>query len=326
MAAASILCALLLLNTASARADEPAPQPFDISPQSLATALSAFARQSQQEILYSPDVVAQKLSSGVHGTLRPLAALKILLKDSGLTVTTTPKGAILVGTPPATSADSQSASSKESITSDAVSTQGEKPERPFGDRIRLAQATQDASAQIAPTQSGEAARGEALEEIVVTASKRAGETLKEVPGALTALTGKTLDTLGIVDFQDYLPYVPGLSSNPSGTTGTPGTYNVILRGLNTGSSQATATVGYYLDDMPLTPSATNSTGGIYAPDPDFGDVDHIEVLKGPQATLYGASTLGGLIKIVSKKPDLTTFSGDVSVGGVTVDGGGTGYT
>ncbi|MGH8210205.1 MAG: TonB-dependent receptor, partial [Steroidobacteraceae bacterium] len=123
----------------------------------------------------------------------------------------------------------------------------------------------------------------------------------------------------------YLPYVPGLSSNPGGRAGTPGTYNVILRGLNTGSSQSTATVGYYLDDTALTPSASNSVGGQYAPDPDFGDVERIEVLKGPQATLYGASTLGGIIKIVTKKPDLTTFSGDAGASAVTVPDGGSGY-
>ncbi|MGH8211354.1 MAG: TonB-dependent receptor, partial [Steroidobacteraceae bacterium] len=174
----------------------------------------------------------------------------------------------------------------------------------------------------ASASEGDATR---LEEIVVSASKRADETLKEAPGGMTALTGKTLDNLGVVDFQDYLPYVPGLSA-AAAQTGTPGSYNVILRGLNTGSSQSTATVGYYLDDTPLTPSSSNSTAGTHAPDPALGDIERIEVLKGPQATLYGASTLGGIIKIVSKKPELTTFSADASVSGVTVDDGGSGYS
>ncbi|MGH8209522.1 MAG: TonB-dependent receptor, partial [Steroidobacteraceae bacterium] len=96
--------------------------------------------------------------------------------------------------------------------------------------------------------------------------------------------------------------------------------------LNTGKSQPTATVGYYLDDIPITVSASNSTGGEYTPDPALGDVERLEVLKGPQATLYGASTLGGLIKIVSKKPDLTAFGGEASASGVTVDNGGSGYS
>ncbi|MGH8210408.1 MAG: TonB-dependent receptor domain-containing protein [Steroidobacteraceae bacterium] len=176
--------------------------------------------------------------------------------------------------------------------------------------------------------TGETASGTeaaTLEEVVVTASKR-NETLQNVPASITALTDQKLTNLGVVDFQDYLPYVPGLSSNPGGEYGAPGIYNVILRGLNTGYVQQTATVGYYLDDIPLTPSASNSSSGQDAPDPALGDIERIEVLKGPQATLYGASTLGGLIKIVSRKPNLTRFSGDVRVGGVTVEDGGSGYS
>ncbi len=97
VAALSSLCTLILLSTAYARADERTPQAFDIGPQSLATALAEFARQSREEILFAPDVVAQKQSGGVRGTMPPLAALKILLKDSGLPFSSTPNGAILVG-------------------------------------------------------------------------------------------------------------------------------------------------------------------------------------------------------------------------------------
>jgi hypothetical protein len=94
-AAAWVLCALWL-GTAFAGEGEAAPQAFDIAHQSLASALTDFARQSQLEILFSPELVSGKLSSGVRGTLPPLAALEILLSDSGLSFTRTPSGAILV--------------------------------------------------------------------------------------------------------------------------------------------------------------------------------------------------------------------------------------
>jgi hypothetical protein len=95
--AVALLCALMLLSMGRARAgDAPAP-PFDIAPQSLGSALTAFARQSQQEILFSPELIAQKSSSGVRGIMPPLAALKILLDGSGLSVTSTRNGAILIG-------------------------------------------------------------------------------------------------------------------------------------------------------------------------------------------------------------------------------------
>src|SRR3984957_17897474 len=96
-ATTSLLGTLLLLSTACGRADERAPQSFDIRPQSLAAALSEFARQSHEEILFAPDVVAEKRSGGVRGTMEPLAALKILLNGSALPFSSTPSGAILIG-------------------------------------------------------------------------------------------------------------------------------------------------------------------------------------------------------------------------------------
>src|SRR5580698_2113043 len=95
-AVALVLSALFLLGTGFAGAGESAPQTFDIGPQSLATALTAFARQSQQEILFSPELIAQKPSSGVRGTMSPLTALKVLLDGSGLSFTSTRNGAILI--------------------------------------------------------------------------------------------------------------------------------------------------------------------------------------------------------------------------------------
>jgi hypothetical protein len=102
-AVAAILCVLTLLNTGVACAQESTAQTFDIGPQSLSTALTAFARQSQQEILFSPELISRKSSSGVRGTLSPLAALKVLLNGSGLSITSTRNGAILIGDPASTS-------------------------------------------------------------------------------------------------------------------------------------------------------------------------------------------------------------------------------
>lgn len=93
------LILILSLLTSLSRGDEASVRHFDIAAQSLSTALNEFARQSQQQILFAPGLVAQKLSSPLQGDLQPLAALKLLLKDSGLTFKTTPSGAILVGNP-----------------------------------------------------------------------------------------------------------------------------------------------------------------------------------------------------------------------------------
>ena len=160
-----------------------------------------------------------------------------------------------------------------------------------------------------------------LEEILVTASKKE-ERLQEVPASLTALSADALDTQGVVDFSDYMTLVPSLADFSGGSEGH-GT--VILRGLNTGYYQTSNTVGYYIDDVPFSATSPLSVGTTLTLDPDLADIDHLEVLKGPQATLYGASTLGGLIKVMTKSPDLTSYSGEMRLDGSTIHGGGSGY-
>ncbi|WP_116813013.1 TonB-dependent receptor [Steroidobacter cummioxidans] len=161
----------------------------------------------------------------------------------------------------------------------------------------------------------------ALEGVVVTASKRA-ERLVDVPAAIDTLSGDTLEKLGAGGFSDFAELVPNLDQRSAGA---PGAGTVIIRGLNSGPQQTTSTVGFYLDDVPFTASGSLAVGSVVTPDPDLADIDSIEVLKGPQGTLYGASSLGGLIRIISKRPDLAEFSGSASMSGSAVDGGGTGH-
>jgi len=133
----SILCALILLSTGFARAGDTPPQEFDIAPQSLAGALTAFARQSQQEILFAPDLIARKTSSAVRGTMTPLAALKILLNGSGLSFTSTRNGAILVGTLASSSDASPKpvAGTRAELTEVVVSAQSEAQRAALAARI-----------------------------------------------------------------------------------------------------------------------------------------------------------------------------------------------
>jgi len=160
-----------------------------------------------------------------------------------------------------------------------------------------------------------------LQEVVVTASKRS-ENLQEVPTAVTALTGDAIEQQGLTQFSDYMSLVPGLTQNSGGT---PGHGLVILRGLSTGLQQTASTVSYLVDDIPFTANDSLAIGSLLTPDPDLTDIDRIEVLKGPQGTLYGASALGGLIKIVSRRPTADEFSGEIRGDLASVAHGGTGY-
>lgn len=158
-------------------------------------------------------------------------------------------------------------------------------------------------------------------EIVVTASKRE-ERLQDAPGAISALSADSVEKLGVTSFRDYATLVPGLSQREIGQ---PGRGTIILRGLNSGPQQTTNTTAYYIDDAPFSTSGYLGQGGQLTPEPELAEVERIEVLKGPQGTLYGASSLGGLIHVVTKKPDTTSFFGRARTEINTVDGGGTGY-
>ncbi|MGH8031074.1 MAG: TonB-dependent receptor domain-containing protein [Luteimonas sp.] len=108
--------------------------------------------------------------------------------------------------------------------------------------------------------------------------------------------------------------------------GIPGIGTVIMRGLYTGSQQTTTTTASYLGDTPMTASGSLALSTLTTLDPDLVDVERVEVLKGPQGTLFGASSLGGLIRIIPREPDLEGgFGGSVRLGLSQVDGGSSGH-
>jgi iron complex outermembrane receptor protein len=156
-----------------------------------------------------------------------------------------------------------------------------------------------------------------LETVIVTAQKRE-EPLKDVPMGVTAVGGATLDNLQAHEFADYAALVPGLSlqSGQSGLT------RLTLRGQNAGG--VGSTVAVYIDESPFGSSTALLNGSINTGDFDTWDMQRVEVLRGPQGTLYGANSEGGLLKFVTNAPELGKFSVAGEVGGEGVDHGGKG--
>ncbi|MEI9987789.1 MAG: TonB-dependent receptor [Aliidongia sp.] len=142
-----------------------------------------------------------------------------------------------------------------------------------------------------------------VEEIVVTAQKRA-ETLKDIPISISAFNGSAIEDKHIADYDDIARAVPGLSFNALAAS--EGLDNITIRGVS--STSGSATVGVYLDDVSIT--VKNFFDG--SSQPQLFDIDRIEVLRGPQGTLYGASSEGGTIRFVTKQPDLDNFSAEIS--------------
>lgn len=173
-----------------------------------------------------------------------------------------------------------------------------------------------ATAQTGGEDLGERQVQDEIEEIVVTATRRE-ERLVDVPAPVTVIVPDQLQSSGAKDLGDYLFAQPGVNYNK---TGTPGRGEVTMRGVSTGQL-TTPVVGVYVDDVPIG-SALAFADGEEAFDQRLLDLDRIEVLRGPQGTLFGVSALGGALRYITEDATLDGFSGtafaDLSV---TKEGG-----
>jgi iron complex outermembrane recepter protein len=155
----------------------------------------------------------------------------------------------------------------------------------------------------APAAAGSTLEG-GLEEITVTAEKYKS-TIQDTPISLSAMSGEQLDAAGITSVEALAREVPGLSVRSAG----PGETEYEARGLAS-SGGAAPTVGFYLNEVPLSPPALAQAGKVVI-DPNLYDVARIEVLRGPQGTLYGSGSMGGTVKVVTNQPKLGTWEGSV---------------
>ncbi len=163
-----------------------------------------------------------------------------------------------------------------------------------------------------------------LEEVVVTAQKRS-ENLQDVPISVQVLDTQKLEQLRISNIDDYVMFSPSVSimrGIGQGGNGQPGIAHIYIRGVASGGegnhSGPQPTVGTYLDEQPVTTIDGTLDVHIY-------DIERIEVLSGPQGTLYGASSESGTVRIITNKPDPTKFSAGYDLFGNTVDHGSNGW-
>lgn len=163
------------------------------------------------------------------------------------------------------------------------------------------------SLAIVPALSALPAAAQQLEEVVVTATKRAAST-QDIAVTVSALTSDTLTDFGVSNFEDYLVQLPGVTAGGSG----PGQNTIYIRGVASTTPNLTTAgvaglapnVALYLDEQPLSQPGRNLD--VYA-----ADLNRVEVLKGPQGTLFGASSQAGTVRLITNKPDLTESYGSV---------------
>jgi outer membrane receptor protein involved in Fe transport len=168
-----------------------------------------------------------------------------------------------------------------------------------------------ASAQNAPPAQEKGAGADQLTEIIVTAEKRS-ERLQDIPASVSALSGDTLQAMGAQSFTDYARSIPGLTFTDSGG----GRQTPAIRGIN--PSAGAGTVSFYIDETPI--PGTQGSGEMA--EPALVDIDRIEVLRGPQGTLYGSSSIGGTIRLIPNAPNLSKFEGSFKAEAVVTQGEG----
>ncbi|WP_160296711.1 TonB-dependent receptor [Sphingomonas sp. ERG5] len=173
-----------------------------------------------------------------------------------------------------------------------------------------------AQAQDLPVSSSTStdASGDELAEIVVTATKRS-ENLRNVPISISAENGTSLARRGAVQLDDIVANAPGLSNAGGGANQA----NLVVRGVTTGvtSGLQQSTVALFIDDLPADPGA----GGLSTTDLRLFDIRRVEVLRGPQGTLFGSGSLSGAVRIITNKPEFSDYSAKVQASVRTTSGG-----
>jgi iron complex outermembrane recepter protein len=154
-----------------------------------------------------------------------------------------------------------------------------------------------------------------LQEVVITAQKRES-TVQTTPVSIAAVTGASLQESGVASLATLAQGTPGVSLKSEGPSQT----EIEMRGM-TSSGGNSATVGFYLDDIPLTGPASAQNGHVVI-DPDLYDLNRIEILRGPQGTLFGSGSMGGTIRMITNQPNLSQFQSTAQSVLSGTDGGG----
>jgi iron complex outermembrane recepter protein len=306
------LCAVALLGATFAvvqavAANEPGTLrlAFNIQSQPLPDALDELANQAGVQILHrDPASGKEPTTQRVNGTLTLKEALDRLLADTGYRYELVNGKTVRVWAPEAPVA----AKARVDSTAEPVRPLVLAQSRP---REKEAVASEEASSGAPPSKSTK----DPIETVLVTAEKQV-ERLQDVPVPVTAVAADALVNTNQMRLQDYYTRIPGLNIAPTSPYG--GT-TISIRGLSMGSLAATAlTTGIVADDVPYSGSGQGLTFVI--PEIDPTDVARVEILRGPQGTLYGANSIGGLLKYVMIQPSTDGFSARVRSGGLGVSG------
>ncbi len=287
-AAVAVACLSLVGITSAGEAQAAIRQPTHIAAQELASALKLLAENRNVQLVYRSDLVKHQRSGGAAGDLTFEEALTQLLTDTGLAYKYLENNAITIV--PVSSASAS---------------------------LPPVYLAQNSAPPPSSGNGGEEGRT-TLDEVVVTAQKRE-ERLQDVPISISVLRGEVLDSSadrGVAEGLSRVPsvFVPGSTARGSGTPA------IVIRGASAAGVGA-GTTAYYLDSTSFGRARTP-----FVPDSNPYDLDRVEVLRGPQGTLYGASALNGVVRVLTRNPDFQDFEFKARGSLASTDHGGESYS
>ncbi len=262
---------------------------FNVPEQRIDLALTQFAEQANITLLFPTETVAELMSNELVGVYSVSKGADILLAGTGLTPTFKNKLVLNIVHDTYKNNEETDMHNRETV------------------RVGLLAAMLGlfSTAGVQAADSASASPEIEIEEIIVSATRR-DTALMDTPMSIAVVSAENIEAKGIVDFKTLYQTVPGMAYRTNGST-----YNTVgIRGL-TAPGEGGSTVGIYIDNVSVTDS--NSGGGISQIAGSIFDLHSIEVLKGPQGTLYGESTLGGAIRYIANAPDTSGFDFGIKV-------------
>ncbi len=312
----------ILLPCAFAAAKEAPTEPVsvNIDAPSLGQALIQFTQQSGLQLIFPTSGPSAALPAPhVAGTYTPRAALERLLKNSGLTFEFINERTIAIIDPndKETPTAGAAGAAAEQATSAGTVQRGLRFARGEG-RQTAGRGPASVDEKQSEPGSSKDADSSAISEVIVTATKRA-ENIQDVPISITAITGEEIDRRGLVNAEDYLRGIPGVNQVDA-----PQGQSIVIRGMETAPSNqnfaAGGTTATYFGETPTSSSA--GVGSSTNVDIKLVDIERVEVLRGPQGTAFGNSSMGGAVRTIPVPPKLDRIEGKVAAGYSMTSGGG----
>jgi len=283
--------ALLAVTATASYSGDAKAFDLNIKGQELTEALKEFSEKTHIQLVYSQEELAGLKTLGASGSFGAEEALGGLLVNTGLILEQVDTGTYAIRSMSADSGFSQiSFNTEAEYEANLGAYEGDE--------------------------SADEVNAFELDEIIVTASRRA-QKLQDVPMSMTSVDPEEFIAAGLTSLEDIIDYTPGVNFNSGGQSGQG---NITMRAVSQESFIPVTAI--YVDDVPLTTSTPFAFGANVFLDGLLGDLERVEVIKGPQGTLYGASSMGGIIRYITKDPALEEMRGSASVDISTTKEGG----